>query len=150
MARKPRSQWSPAYRRRVERAEAKGKSRQQARGHKRKEHAARKERETAKSVKLGSLTTGQKTKIKRFAISQAKKADGGASWSTYYSGMLHYTQTHGFKNFEKLVSKQRKLNEQYRGEQKRGRYATRGEEFLDTLIDKLEEPAAEVGWLYYH
>ena len=33
MSAKPRSEWTPAYRRRVERAEAAGKSRTQARGH---------------------------------------------------------------------------------------------------------------------
>lgn len=50
MASKPRDQWSPAYRRRVERAEAQGKTRQEARGHKpppgQTEHGARRVRES--------------------------------------------------------------------------------------------------------
>lgn len=48
MARKPRSEWSPAYRRRIEAAEARGLSRSQARGHKESseyQHRLEKERE---------------------------------------------------------------------------------------------------------
>lgn len=47
MARKPREFWSDAYRRRVERGEARGLSRQQARGHVQREFATRVERAVA-------------------------------------------------------------------------------------------------------
>lgn len=43
---KPRDQWSQEYRKRVERAEAKGLTRQQARGHKPKENVTRKVNKT--------------------------------------------------------------------------------------------------------
>lgn len=52
MARKPREQWSAAYRKRIESAERRGLSRQEARGHKpragRSEHQQRQERRIAK------------------------------------------------------------------------------------------------------
>lgn len=45
MARKPLDSLSPAYRKRIERAEAEGFTRQAARGHKAREHVYRRERE---------------------------------------------------------------------------------------------------------
>jgi len=63
MASKPRSQWSPAYRRRIERAEAAGKTRAQARGHGPKagvkEHVSRKAREAIRDRDMRSLAEEQ-------------------------------------------------------------------------------------------
>jgi hypothetical protein len=70
MARKPRSQWSPAYRRRVEAAEAKGKTGPARRGHKPREHVERREKER---TKLGGLDAYQRGKVDQFALKQARR-----------------------------------------------------------------------------
>ena len=57
MARKPRSEWSPAYRVRMDRAAAQGKTRQQARGHKAGEHIQRKEAQGARPLPVGRAST---------------------------------------------------------------------------------------------
>lgn len=69
MAIKPRENLSPAYLRRIERAEAKGLSRQAARGHKQHEHIERKQKEVAKS----GLTSGQKAQIKKYTARQVDR-----------------------------------------------------------------------------
>lgn len=61
MASKPRSQWSPAYRRRVESAERRGLTKQQARGHKPQEHITRAQR----AREAGRLTESDKRWLKR-------------------------------------------------------------------------------------
>jgi hypothetical protein len=66
MATKPRSQWSPAYRARIERAEKRGLSRQQARGHVVKEHVIRKQKEKAKEAAKEGLLTTHKESIRRY------------------------------------------------------------------------------------
>jgi hypothetical protein len=78
MATKPRSEWTAAYRRRVERAEAAGKTRQAARGHVVREHVRRKEVEQAR-VASGAVktTSAQRQAIRRFARQQAAKVTGG-------------------------------------------------------------------------
>lgn len=69
MARKPRSEWSPAYRVRMDRAAAQGKTRQQARGHKAGEHIQRKEGK--------GLAPSLSARIDKFARNQARRAGSG-------------------------------------------------------------------------
>jgi hypothetical protein len=95
MARKPRSQWSPAYRKRIERAEAKGQSRQAARGHKGgREHIARK---AAKG-----LTPSQSAKVAKFAREQARKDDNNPDPDEAARRLKEWARDHGFHRFEQL------------------------------------------------
>lgn len=57
---------SEAYARRIARAEAKGRTRQQARGHKEKEHVARKEREIEEQGISGSQLKSIRSFLSRF------------------------------------------------------------------------------------
>jgi hypothetical protein len=60
MARKPRSEWSEAYRKRVERAERLGKTRQESRGHKPGEAAVR---AAGGAKRIGSIFAAFKRKV---------------------------------------------------------------------------------------
>ena len=60
MATKPRSEWTAAYRRRVESAEQRGLSRQAARGHRPQEHRTRETR----ARETGRLTEAEKRWLK--------------------------------------------------------------------------------------
>jgi hypothetical protein len=66
---KPLSELSPAYRARIERGLAAGKTRQQSRGKKSGEHIERKSREVAKS----GLTSSQKQTIKKYVTAQIER-----------------------------------------------------------------------------
>jgi type III secretory pathway component EscV len=75
MPTKPLDQLSPAYRARLERNFAKGKTRQQARGHKVKEHVEREKKEKEKT----GLTSSQKQQIKKFSQKQAHRSNKSAA-----------------------------------------------------------------------
>ena len=66
MAIKPRSQWSDSYRRRIERAEAKGISKQKARGHAAKEHASRKQNKVYSTLVMGALSPNERGQITKY------------------------------------------------------------------------------------
>lgn len=98
MAVKPRSEWSTAYRHRVERNEAKGKTRQQSRGHKVLEHKSRKSR--------SELTTQQREYIKRFHRRQLKRLDHRDG---SLDQMMDYAKRYGFARFRSIVKTQSSL-----------------------------------------
>jgi hypothetical protein len=75
MPTKPLDQLSPAYRARLERNLAKGKTRQQARGHKVKEHIEREKKEKQKT----GFTSSQKQQIKKFSQKQAHRSNKSAT-----------------------------------------------------------------------
>ena len=140
MATKSRDQWSEAYRRRIERAEAAGKTRQQARGHKEKEHVARKEREL-KEAQSGKLTSYQKQQMRKFVLEQAKKSRDTADdpqeiWDDYKP----YFFDKGYGWFLVLRSQQRAFVKQGRG-------AVGALAQLDAIASRLD---AENWMLFYH
>lgn len=150
MARKPRSEWSPSYRRRIERAEARGLSRQAARGHKPREHVARREREQREAAALGKLTSPQRAAIRRFAAKQAKR--GGEDVAASKQKMVGWATRVGYDRFLALRDQVAAASAQYRGQRSRGAYESAGEGVLDYWIDDLDTPddPAEAFWFYYH
>jgi hypothetical protein len=93
---KPRSQWSKAYRRRIERAEAQGKSRQAARGHSRREHVSR---------KAGAgLTPAQSAAITKFARAQALKDRNEPDPIAAANALKAWAREKGFARFLELVA----------------------------------------------
>jgi hypothetical protein len=104
---KPLADLSPAYRRRIERAEAAGKSRQEARGHKSKEHVARRERELR-----AALTTYERGQVKKFAEKQAKRM--GAEPGEVAAKLRRWAEVHGYDRFRQYRQKVADLGKQKR------------------------------------
>jgi hypothetical protein len=146
MAKKSRSEWSEAYRRRVERAEAAGKSRQAARGHKSREHVARKERELKQREYLGLPTTSERAVIRKFAHQQAKRT--GDDPTALGDRMIEYATTRGVDRFKTEMARQRGAAADYRRAMKRGTYASIGMSFLEDMAEDGGFP--EPRWYFYH
>ena len=138
MAVKPRSEWSEAYRKRIERAEARGVSRQQARGHKAHEHIQRKQTDIAR----GLLTTSERQTVRKFAREQSKRIGEDVT-----QAMLNWATLNGYEQFKRLRSEQRAIMRQYKSERNSGIYESRGLPMLETLAD---ERGVQPTWYYYH
>jgi hypothetical protein len=145
VASKPRSEWTEAYRRRIERAEARGKSHQQARGHVAKEHVVRREHERAEVAKHGGLTSPQRAAIRKFAAAQAVRM--GEEREDVQESMLAYSHNHGWSAFEAVRDRQRELRSDWK-RQGRPYGQGRGVKFLQNWSDFHDD--ADIGWLYYH
>lgn len=142
MAGKDRSTWSEAYRRRIERAEAAGKSRQSARGHKQREHVQRKARE----ISLGYLTSSQRQSVRKFAAEQAKRS--GDDVKTTQAAMLEWATLQGFARFQQFRDAVREMSGQYRRSIKRGTYESHGLGLLEMLAREYQVDNEK--WFYYH
>lgn len=141
MARKPLSELSPAYRRRIERAQAAGKSRQAARGHKLHEHVERK----AKEIEKRGVSNAQLANIRNFANRQAKRGD--ADPAHVFVRMKTYVKEHGYTQFIALRDTANSKHRQYLGEQRRKAYTSRGMESLEHEQAEFDAPDF---WFFYH
>lgn len=94
MARKPRSQWSPAYRKRMESAERRGLTGPAKRGHGAAEHIARK--------LAAGLTASQSGQVGKFARQQARRAGGDPDAAV--RALKEWTRDKGFARFQALKS----------------------------------------------
>ena len=142
MAQKPRSEWSEAYRRRVERAEAQGKTRQAARGHKAREHVARAQR----SKQAGKLTSADRQLVKRFATRQAYRME--VAFAPVHARMLEWIADFGMQTFRQLTHKVDRLHREYIRQLEKGTYDSGGYEALASYAFDYEP--IDHGWLYYH
>ena len=124
------------YARRIARAEAKGKTRQQARGHKVREHVIRREREIAKR----GLTNDQERIIR--------------VWSKKHKNherpireLLAWTKENGYDAFKTYRSTWEANRRRYVKNLRKSKYQPQAG-MLDYLAEELDIP--EISWLYYH
>lgn len=146
MARKPRSELSPAYRRRIERAEARGKTRQQARGHKTKEHVIRKRREMSEAARTGKLTSPQRQKIKAFLREQEPRIGSGIHATSAEDLWDDYRDLFDAKGYAWFLHVRDERNRNVRDYKELGRlYGS-----VDAMLAAFGERDAEGWMLFYH
>lgn len=139
---KPFDQLSPKYRRRIERAMARGKTRQQARGHKEREHIERREREREES---GGLSRYENDAIRRwYDRFNPREGEGKPDVET----IVDEASQRGYDWFVKYRNAWEAMWRGYRGQLRRGTWASKGEGFLEAMAAELDLP--EISWLYYH
>jgi capsid protein len=142
MAQKPRSQWSEAYRKRIERAEARGLSRQQARGHKAKEHVIRRQRERAREAAKADVTTEHKKAIRdylrRLPYAKARTEES-------FQRVRREVALRGWDWFVEV----RKTRAEFVRNQRKGQMPGSG--YFDVVVELLELEEPELDWLlFYH
>ena len=144
MARKPLDQLSPAYRRRIENAMKKGKTRQQARGKPAKEHVIRKEREIAErgisSAQEKTITSWYERTYNPAGYPENARAD--------LEEVLEMARGEGYAAFVQWRTVWDLLRRTYLAEQADGSYASRGESFMIDMANQAGR--SELSWLYYH
>jgi hypothetical protein len=157
MARKPRSEWSPTYRARIERGEAKGKTPQQARGHRAGEHIQRKEGK--------GLAPSLSARVDRFARQQARRAGSGDPDQAVRL-LKAWTREHGARRFDALDRRVKRHEREKRERQTTHvRHEGGGRVTLHistgpgvaALANEFEEfdlpdmpDGDDFGWLFYH
>ena len=114
MAKKPRGQWTEAYRKRVERAEAKGLTRQQARGHKEPQEYKRR---AAKEIARRGITGDQLRTVQRYANKRAAR-----NKALQPSGLVEWAKEHGWRAFAAYRSERDGLAADYRTRRKAKSY----------------------------
>jgi hypothetical protein len=114
---KSRDQLSDAYRKRIERAEARGLTRQQARGH-REPHEHRKR--AVRERKEQGITGDQLRTVRRYAERRArqnKALDAG--------DLVDWAKSHGYGQFKAFRAERDALARNYKAERRAGTYKPR-------------------------
>lgn len=157
MARKPRSQWSPAYRRRMESAERRGLVGPAKRGHRPHEHVSR---------KAGAgIPGGQAAQIDRFARQQAQRR--GADPDEASARLKQWVRDKGYDAFRSLKgARDRRMREKRQRETTHYRREGGGRVTLhistgpglaglagdleDFDLPDMDDDHDDFGWLFYH
>lgn len=111
MARKSREQWSEAYKRRIERAEAKaireGRAftKASARGHKAKEHITRRQNKQFRLLNENALTSNQQSQVTKFF----QTLPGLYQTQTNRDKLVQAIQTKGWDWFRGVQATRRKV-----------------------------------------
>ena len=137
MPSKPLDQLSPKYRQRIERAMARGKSRQEARGHRPGEHVERRQREEEEY----GLTHSEMATIRAWCgryKNETRDADD----------VIEFARENGYGAFKTYRAVWEAARRQYLRELLSGEYASRGEQYLEYLAGTAG--VDDVSWLYYH
>lgn len=139
-----RRDFKAEYARRIARATAQGKTRQQARGHKAHEHVERRERERREFGLSGSEVRSISAWYKRFNPHGYKEIPS-------LDDVIDFARTKGYERFKLYRETWEIARRTYLREIRNGSYATRGEGYLNILADMAEVmPPGEPAWLYYH
>jgi len=131
------------YARRIAKAEAAGKTRQQARGHVEREHVVRAEREREAEGISGS----ERRNIGNWHNRWERRYGNVPGWSTLEE-LLDWVREHDYSQFQMYRDEWNAVRRQYVREAKTGTYETRGTGFLEQLVTQWDLP--EMTWAYYH
>lgn len=164
MASKPRSEWSEAYRRRMESAERRGLTGAAKRGHKAHEHIERRAKEKAKT----GYTPSQNAQIRAFGIEKARRASKPGKppvdEKEAIARIKKWTDRKGYEAFKELKAANRALTREKRRQSKIIRAEGGGAVELhissggmiaemQRYKQELELPEMpdgdDLGWLYY-
>ena len=157
MARKPRSQWSPAYRKRMESAERRGLVGPAKRGHRAHEHITRKAGQ--------GLPGGQAAQIDKFARQQAARR--GADPDTASSRLKEWVRANGYDRFKELKgARDRRMREKRQRETTHVRregvgrvtlhistgpgLAGLADDMEDFDLPDMDDEYDDYGWFFYH
>jgi hypothetical protein len=132
VAAKPRSQWSAAYRKRVESAERRGQTRQQARGHGSAAREGRSEAQQRRERRISRLIEQTEVPEKREQTTGEVYAELTEIMRGNQAAMLRY------------LNKLRELMVEYR------EYGPGVDDLLDELHDITDEYEMDGSWFYYH
>ena len=135
--RKSLDQLSPAYRKRLERALAKGKTRQEARGHRAGEARVRKQREREAYGISGA-------DLKAIEAWEARYRNEGRS----LDDLVEFAISNGYDAFVKYRETWNAARRLYLKELKNETYSSRGLQYLEMLT--AQAGVTEISWLYYH
>lgn len=140
MARKPRSEWSESYRKRIESAERRGLTRQQARGHGRD------------NARGGEARSRRDRRMQRLAeqinLGQKRSPKHGPQVPDHQA-VADLIMDIGPTRAMKYLEIQAKLQEAYRGYESQGTI----DDYLDDLHDLFYEAGDDYpddDWFYYH
>lgn len=171
MARKPREQWTEAYRKRIEReerkaaAEGRAPDRQRARGKRKGEARERRQRERVRYEEtFHGLTLAQGRKVREFWTESrdpelhpykysnlldrdAAVADAIEQVGTFDDYVTQVTQI-GYDWFVAYKKGWRAVKNKYEKEKSAGGYKTKGLGYIVQLMEEWGVP--DISWTYYH
>ncbi len=131
----------PKYRKRLERGLLQGKTVQEARGKRKGEHIARKQR--------AGTGPGIGNARERFIFQWFVKRDFEIEdWTGDPVEQTKFAVSQGWDWFLSYSKTWEAIRRNYLAELKNGRYASRGEMYIEGLT--AETGAPDVSWLYYH
>jgi hypothetical protein len=147
MASKPRSEWSAAYRKRIESGERRGMSRQAARGKPPSEHVQR----AAREVRKYGLEPWQRNALDKFARKHAYMAGSGDP-DAAVRALREWAREQGYERFRELKGQIAGLRRDARAREKRGDRSTGAS--LGQIADDFDLPdmpdGDDLGWLFYN
>ncbi len=125
------------YAKRIARATALGKSRQEARGHKPREHVERQEREREEFGLSGSEVRSIRAWCDRFRNEGRDTED-----------VIDHARESGYAWFTNYRDTWNSARRTYLAENRAGTYASRGLGYLEMLAGMAE--VEDIAWVYYH
>lgn len=139
MARKSRD-YAGEYARRIAKATAAGKTRQQARGHKAREHVERREKEVAKY----GMTISQLRSVQKF-VDRRQSLQPSISFFLDGDKLDTWVRQHGFDQFTALRTNWERQRRKYKNAPR-----PKGEVQIEDLYEDVDTDDLEPEWLYYH
>lgn len=132
------------YARRIRNATAKGKTLQQARGHVKREHVLRRERE----IEERGLSSAQAKTIANWYEDKYNPKVWDTNSRADPDDVVEFVRDNGYDAFKRWRATWDKARRLYLKELANGSYASRGAEYLMSLV--AQAGVDNEKWLYYH